>query len=175
MLTFLFNLAEGQISIIWLLKYFQVIISIGFSARLAQASTSFLLKYVCASFFKKCLLPFCFQEEEGASTSCSPHSFHTSNILRILSWFFQDNDSYKHPTPSWSELNSLKTAHKWAIHWPGRKALQGSISVHVTANENRADSARHKWSSQTPQVMESKTVLCATSQSLSLLKEGYRQ
>lgn len=85
MFTFLFSLAEGQISIIWLLKSFQVIISIGFSAKFAQASTPFLLKYVCASFFKKCLLLFCFEEEKGASASCSPHSYYASNILRLLS------------------------------------------------------------------------------------------
>lgn len=125
MLTVLFNLAKGQISIIQLSKSFQVIISTGFSAKLAQASTHYLLKYVCTSFFKKCLLLFCFREEEYASASCSSH---TSNILRLLSWYFQDNDGYKHPPPSWSELISLKAAHKWAIQAPSRKVVQGSSS-----------------------------------------------
>lgn len=78
MFTFLFNLDEGQISIIWLSKYFQVIISTGFSAKLGQASaTPFLLKYVCASFFKKCLLLFCFQRRIGCiSISQSPQFSH---------------------------------------------------------------------------------------------------
>lgn len=125
MLTVLFNVAEGQISIIWLSKSFQVIISTGFSCKLAQATTSYLLKYVCASFFKKHLLLFCFQEE-CASASCSSH---ISNILRFLSWYFQDEDSYKHPTPSWSELNSLKAAHKWAIQWPST-ARQHQCACH---------------------------------------------
>lgn len=120
------------------------------------------------AFSKNVCCSCVFRGKEGGSASCSPHSCHTSNILRLLSRYFQDDDSYKHPTPSRSEPNSLKAAHKWAIQWQSRKALEGSISVHVTANENRADSARHKWSSQTTKIMERKTVLCTTNQSLFL-------
>lgn len=72
-------------------------------------------KNICCSFVLR--------EAVGASASYSPHSCHVPNILKLLIWHFQADDSYTRPTQNWGGLSILKAVHKWAIWWSRRMIL----------------------------------------------------
>jgi len=153
MLTIFFNLAEGQVSIVWSSESFQLIISTGFAAKLGQASVRPFCSGKSVPVSPKNVWCFSvFREAVGASASYRPHRSHIPNILRLLIWHFQADDSYTRPTQHWLQWNSLKGAHKRAIWQSRRKALQISMSVQVISKENRADPASYRSVNNPPQL-----------------------
>lgn len=124
LLTILFNLAEGQISV-------QLTISTGFADKFGQVSRpAFCSDNSVPASSKIICCSSVFREAMGASASYGSHHSHVPNTLRLLIWHFQANDSYTCPAQNWLELNSLKAVHKWAIWWSRRKALQHECASH---------------------------------------------